>query len=105
MGRRVRAATRATAANPNRRPLRRAARWDGLFPVDVPDPEAFATLRREVEELRGADAGPFDLVAEIEEPGADPGPWAEAGATWVLTAFGLQPRADAVREAIEAGPG
>ena len=90
---------------PNRRPLRRAARWDGLFPVDVPDPEAFATLRREVEELRGPDAGPFDLVAEIEEPGADPGPWAEAGATWVLTAFGLQPRADAVREAIEAGPG
>jgi len=89
---------------PSRRPVRRAARWDGLFPIELPDPEALAVLGREVEELRADDPGPFDLVAEID-PGDDPGPWAEAGATWVLTAFGLQPRAVAVREAIEAGPG
>ena len=31
---------------PNRRPLRRAARWDGLFPIDLPGPEALAELAR-----------------------------------------------------------
>ena len=89
---------------PARRPVRRAARWDGLFPIELPDPEALAVLGTEVEELRGDNSGPFDLVAEIG-PSEDPDPWAAAGATWVLTAFDRQPRADAVREAIEAGPG
>ena len=27
---------------PNRRPLARAARWDGVFPIDQPDPESLA---------------------------------------------------------------
>ena len=27
---------------PNRRPLRRAAHWDGLFPIELPGPEALA---------------------------------------------------------------
>jgi alkanesulfonate monooxygenase SsuD/methylene tetrahydromethanopterin reductase-like flavin-dependent oxidoreductase (luciferase family) len=30
---------------PNRRPLRRAAGWDGLFPIELPGPEALAELR------------------------------------------------------------
>ena len=30
---------------PNRRPLRRAARWDGFFPIDMPYPEALAQTR------------------------------------------------------------
>ena len=58
---------------PKRRPLRRAARWDGLFPIELPGPEALAELAAEVRELRGDDAAPFDLVAEI--PAGDrPGP-------------------------------
>ena len=33
------------AANwPNRRPVRRAARWDGLFPIELPGPEQLAEL-------------------------------------------------------------
>ena len=32
------------------------------------------------------------------------GPWEEAGATWILTDFRLQPREREVREAIETGP-
>src|SRR4051794_9912329 len=37
---------------PNRRPLRRAARFDGVFPIDLPGPEALAELVAEVHALR-----------------------------------------------------
>jgi alkanesulfonate monooxygenase SsuD/methylene tetrahydromethanopterin reductase-like flavin-dependent oxidoreductase (luciferase family) len=87
---------------PRRRPLARAARWDGLFPIDLPGPEALAELAAEVEALRGGDArGRFDLVVE-NPPGTDPEPWIEAGATWCLTSFGPQPTVDAVRAAIDS---
>lgn len=89
------------ARYPNRRPVRRAARWDGLFPIDLPGPEALAELVAEVREARGGDAGPFDFVIE-HEPGEDPGPWEQAGATWCLTSFGQTPRATDVRAAIVA---
>jgi alkanesulfonate monooxygenase SsuD/methylene tetrahydromethanopterin reductase-like flavin-dependent oxidoreductase (luciferase family) len=87
---------------PHRRPVRRAVQWDGLFPIELPGPEALAELADEIAAQRPADAGPFDLVVEIE-PGEDPEPWRQAGATWVLTGFGRQPRADEVRAAIAAG--
>jgi len=88
---------------PNRRPLRRAARWDGLFPIDLPGPEALAELAGEVRELRAGEDGPFDLVV-TNPAGTDPAPWEQAGATWCLTGFGSQPREAEVLEAIEAGP-
>lgn len=88
---------------PSRRPVRRAARWDGLFPIELPGPEALATLAAEVRELRPDGERPFDLIAEIP-PGGDPAPWADAGATWVLTSFDMQPREAEVRAAIDAGP-
>ena len=68
---------------PKRRPLRRAARWDGLFPIELPGPEALAELAAEVRELREDPGAPFDLVVEIP-PGTDPAPWEAAGATWIL---------------------
>jgi alkanesulfonate monooxygenase SsuD/methylene tetrahydromethanopterin reductase-like flavin-dependent oxidoreductase (luciferase family) len=86
---------------PNRRPVRRAVRWDGLFPIEMPGPEALAELVQETTVARGGE--PFDLVAEIA-PGEDPAPWQDAGATWVFTGFGRQPRTDEVRDAIAAGP-
>ena len=86
---------------PNRRPVRRAVRWDGLFPIEMPGPEALAQLAQETTEARGGE--PFDLVAEIA-PGDDPRPWEQAGATWVLTGFGRQPGLAEVREAVAAGP-
>jgi alkanesulfonate monooxygenase SsuD/methylene tetrahydromethanopterin reductase-like flavin-dependent oxidoreductase (luciferase family) len=88
---------------PSRRPVRRAARWDGVFPVDLPGPEAVAELVAEIAALRGDDTGPFDVVVD-NPPEVDPGPWAAAGATWCLTGFGAQPTEDAVRAAIDAGP-
>ena len=72
---------------PNRKPLVRAARLDGLFPIDLPGPDALAELAAEVHALRAPDAtGPFDLVV-TNPPGTDPAPWEAAGATWCLTGF------------------
>lgn len=88
---------------PNRRPVTRAVAWDGLFPIELPDPAALAQLADEIAQQRPADRGAFDLVVEVE-PGEDAGPWHGAGATWVLTGFGPQPRADQVQTAISAGP-
>jgi alkanesulfonate monooxygenase SsuD/methylene tetrahydromethanopterin reductase-like flavin-dependent oxidoreductase (luciferase family) len=87
---------------PKRKPLRRAARYDGLFPIDLPNPDALAQMADELRALR-EDVGPFDLVAE-GEAGADPAPWREAGATWFLTSFGRQPTRAEVEAAIDAGP-
>jgi alkanesulfonate monooxygenase SsuD/methylene tetrahydromethanopterin reductase-like flavin-dependent oxidoreductase (luciferase family) len=89
---------------PNRRPVQRAARWDGMFPIDLGGPDDLAALATEIRDLRAGREDPFDLVAEIQ-PGGAAEPWEAAGATWVLTDFELQPRLDEVREAIEAGPG
>jgi alkanesulfonate monooxygenase SsuD/methylene tetrahydromethanopterin reductase-like flavin-dependent oxidoreductase (luciferase family) len=94
----------AAARWPHRRPVRRATRWDGLFVIDLPGPDAVATLAAEAAALRGPDAGPWDLVVEIA-PDGDPAEWAQAGATWVLTEFGRQPRAQDVRAVINGGPG
>jgi alkanesulfonate monooxygenase SsuD/methylene tetrahydromethanopterin reductase-like flavin-dependent oxidoreductase (luciferase family) len=91
------------ARYPNRRPIRRAARWDGLFPIDLPGPDALAELVAEVREEHPADAGPFDFVV-TGEPGGDAAPWEQAGATWWLAGFGQTPRAADVRAAIDAGP-
>jgi alkanesulfonate monooxygenase SsuD/methylene tetrahydromethanopterin reductase-like flavin-dependent oxidoreductase (luciferase family) len=89
---------------PNRRPVRRAARWDGLFVIELPGPEALEELANEVRDLRAGNDDPFDLVAEIPI-GADAAPWEAAGATWILTDFDSpQPRLAEVRAAIEAGP-
>jgi alkanesulfonate monooxygenase SsuD/methylene tetrahydromethanopterin reductase-like flavin-dependent oxidoreductase (luciferase family) len=84
---------------PHRRPLKRAARWDGLFPIEMPGPDA---LRELIDELAIGDR-PFDYVVE-NPPGDDPAPWEAAGATWCLTGFGQTPNEDEVRAAIDAGP-
>ena len=91
----------AAAVWPNRRPLRRAARWDGVFPIDMPEPDALEALMAEVRKLREPDAGGFEVVVE-NPPGTDPGPWIEAGATWCLTGFSSQPTRREVLEAIDA---
>jgi alkanesulfonate monooxygenase SsuD/methylene tetrahydromethanopterin reductase-like flavin-dependent oxidoreductase (luciferase family) len=86
---------------PHRRPVRRAAAWDGMFPIELPSPEALAELAAEIARHRTDDQGPFDLVVDLE-PGKELEPWRQAGATWILTDFGPQPRAADVREVIEA---
>ena len=81
---------------PNKAPFRRAARWDGVFPL-------FETWEQELEQLTDAlayikarrrVASPLDVVCTGETPGDDPAraaeivaSYASAGATWWLEAI------------------
>ena len=87
---------------PNRRPVARAARWDGVFPIDL-EPAGLAELVGELRELRGGTLDGFDVVV-TNRPGTDVAPWAAAGATWCLTGWGPQPSAAEVEAVVEAGP-
>src|ERR1022692_540650 len=88
---------------PNRRPVRRALRWDGLFSIGLPGPEALGELAAEIREAH-PDGGLFDLITELP-PDTDLGAWERAGLTWAVTFFGLQPTEAGVRAVIDAGPG
>jgi hypothetical protein len=85
---------------PHRRPLRRAARFDGMFPIELPGPEALAEYAGELRALRES-RGRFDVVVE-NPPGTDPAPWIAAGATWCLTGFDAQPTLNEVQRAIDS---
>ena len=88
---------------PQPRPPRRAPRRP--LPIDLPEPAALTELADEIAQQRTEEGleGPFD-IAVTNAPGADPTPWAEAGATWCLDGFGPQPRLADVRAAIANGP-
>src|SRR3954471_5029308 len=83
---------------PNRRPVRRALRWDGLFPIDLPGPDELAELTQEVRAERPDDA--FEIVV-TNPAGTDPGAWEQAGATWCLTGFDSRPGLAEVVSAID----
>jgi alkanesulfonate monooxygenase SsuD/methylene tetrahydromethanopterin reductase-like flavin-dependent oxidoreductase (luciferase family) len=90
------------------KPLRRAIRYQGFFPVGVEHPDQLAEMVDGLDRLRreeGKDpAEPFDVAVELE-PGSDPAPFAAAGATWGLVAFPWDPvSVDQVRGVIRAGP-
>ena len=85
-------------------PVRRAARYDGLFPIDLDTPQQLAELLAVVAEHRDPAAGPFDVAVEAM-PGR-PAEFEEAGATWWLRGFDQYTvTAAAVREVLAAGPG
>lgn len=111
---------------PHKIPIRRAARWDGMFLVfdDMPYDELLAQFKEAVvyvRQQRTADT-PFDIsLAAFPTPGDDPicaaemlAPFAAAGLTWwqeplAPMRFGLDLEApawplDAIRERIVQGP-
>ncbi|WP_375390287.1 LLM class flavin-dependent oxidoreductase [uncultured Amnibacterium sp.] len=84
-------------------PLKRAARFDGAFVIGYPGPEGVREVREAVASRRG-DLDAFEVVVDVPA-GTDPRPWADAGATWVLSRFGpYELDAAAVLAAVEAGP-
>jgi probable F420-dependent oxidoreductase len=88
----------------NRAPLRRAARHDGAYPIEISSPDQLAEVAADLRELRAGDDRPFDLVVGIR-PGEDPRPYADAGATWCTVAFPVGTTAEQVRGVVRDGPG
>ena len=90
------------------RPLRRAARYQGFFPVNLEHPDQLAEIVADLAALRresGRDpAEPNDVVAALP-PRADPAPYRAAGATWWVVDFpGDAVSVDLVRGVIRDGP-
>ena len=89
----------------NVRPLARAARHDGVFPVEVDHPDQLAELVAGVQAQRPDPGAPYD-VAVGGRPGTDWRPYEAAGATWWMTSFAYDDcGVDVVRGALRAGPG
>ncbi len=100
---------------PNKPPFRRAARWDGVFPVKPGTqqitPDELATVVAYIKEHRTS-AAPFDVVLEFargssnraEVRGNLPA-YAEAGLTWWLEDVGSwRGPLDEMRDHIRQGP-
>jgi alkanesulfonate monooxygenase SsuD/methylene tetrahydromethanopterin reductase-like flavin-dependent oxidoreductase (luciferase family) len=90
------------------KPMRRAARYDGFFPVNLDSADQLAEIVARVGELR-QEAGhslaePYDVIAALE-PGIDPTAYGEAGATWWLVSPEWEGISiDQVRGVIRDGP-
>jgi probable F420-dependent oxidoreductase len=90
------------------KPLRRAADYQGFFPVNLDHADQLAEMVTDLAALR-ADAGrpadePYDVVAALA-PGGDPAPYAAAGATWWVVDFPADALSvDQVRGVIRDGP-
>jgi alkanesulfonate monooxygenase SsuD/methylene tetrahydromethanopterin reductase-like flavin-dependent oxidoreductase (luciferase family) len=104
---------------PHRRPLRRAARWDGVVPLIIdPQTHVFTTAPHIVAEIVAVihehrqSTDPFDVVITGRTEAGEPaqaldtvGNLTDAGATWWLEGFRPQPGALAAAiERVEAGP-
>jgi alkanesulfonate monooxygenase SsuD/methylene tetrahydromethanopterin reductase-like flavin-dependent oxidoreductase (luciferase family) len=88
---------------PNPAPLRRAAKYQGVFVIGLSDPADIAELRRRLSES-GADLEHFDIVV-LGAVGDDVSAWDEVGVTWRLAQIGpFEIEFAAVREAVLAGP-
>jgi alkanesulfonate monooxygenase SsuD/methylene tetrahydromethanopterin reductase-like flavin-dependent oxidoreductase (luciferase family) len=94
---------------PHRRPLVRAARYDGVFPVNHERPLRGDDLRAILEvigEHRPQGIDGYDVVVvNHERPDAERlAELAEAGTTWWVQGFGERPRLADVQAAAAAGP-
>ena len=104
---------------PNRRPFRRAARWDGVFPVfegvasgQMATPDQLAEAVSYARSHRGDDGGAFDVALECVSAGEDrvseaalTAAYADAGLTWWVEALGwFRAPLAAMRERVRRGP-
>ena len=88
----------------NVKPMRRAASYDGFFPVNLEHPDQLAEAVATVTELRQDSSAPYDFVVGLPV-GVDPYPWQQAGATWWLPE--IEPErasSDRVRGVLRDGP-
>ena len=87
----------------NRRPMLRAARHDGFFPVNLEHPDQVAEIAATIADLRDDPAAPYDIAVALPA-GTDPAPYAAAGATWWLTDVSPGETLDHVRGLLRDGP-
>ncbi len=101
---------------PHKRPFRRAARWDGAFPLNsggpyTPPPEILKEIWSYIQQHRQSGA-PFDLVIMGTTPGDDPkaaskklAGYAGTGLTWWMeTLYRWRDSVDQMRRRIRQGP-
>lgn len=84
-----------------RRPVRRAARYDGVVPIRM-DADRYSRLLDTIVEERGSLDG-FD-IALTTEPGEPVPPFASSTATWALHSWPAVADADAVFNTVVHGP-
>jgi alkanesulfonate monooxygenase SsuD/methylene tetrahydromethanopterin reductase-like flavin-dependent oxidoreductase (luciferase family) len=88
---------------PNKAPVRRAARWDGWFPIGLEHPDQLVEQLAYAKEHGAGANGSFDVAVQ-GLPGVDPAPWLAAGATWWLVRFEpWEPTVAEVRAALALG--
>jgi len=80
-------------------PLRRAARFDGVFPIGIEEPAQLAEVIAAVDR-----PGPGFDVAVGGPPGTDPSGYERAGATWWMTSFPVATTEADVRAVLREGP-
>jgi alkanesulfonate monooxygenase SsuD/methylene tetrahydromethanopterin reductase-like flavin-dependent oxidoreductase (luciferase family) len=103
---------------PHKRPFRRAARWDGLFPLfdgygagEMPTPSLLAEAVAYTRAQREGD-GPFDVALESVSAGEDlaadaalAADYERAGLTWWIEALGwFRGPLEVMRERVRRGP-
>jgi alkanesulfonate monooxygenase SsuD/methylene tetrahydromethanopterin reductase-like flavin-dependent oxidoreductase (luciferase family) len=99
---------------PKKAPFRRAARWDGVFPLKAGGPMRKKDLEEILAYLKThrTASGPFDVVLTGTTPGNEPArarrivsPFVDAGLTWWLESlFGRRNSIEAMRARIRQGP-
>jgi alkanesulfonate monooxygenase SsuD/methylene tetrahydromethanopterin reductase-like flavin-dependent oxidoreductase (luciferase family) len=100
---------------PAKRPFRRAARYDGVFPIftgvghaERPAPEQLSEVVEYVSAQRDPGEGPFDVIVEAQSDGPDPeavDAYAQVGLSWWVEKLGwFRGSVDDVARRIDAGP-
>ncbi|NED99255.1 LLM class flavin-dependent oxidoreductase [Phytoactinopolyspora halotolerans] len=87
----------------NLKPIRRAARLDGFFPINLEHPDQLAEVVGTLTELRQGDMASYEIAISLPR-GVDPEPYAKAGATWWLPELDPGVRLDTVRGVLRDGP-
>jgi alkanesulfonate monooxygenase SsuD/methylene tetrahydromethanopterin reductase-like flavin-dependent oxidoreductase (luciferase family) len=82
------------------RPVRRAAKLDGIFPIGI-EPERAGELLAEIERHREGSMDGYDLVAVGTDDAAR---WRDAGATWWLHDLPWRQPLASIQAIVEQGP-